>query len=236
MLPVGPLRTSQWSDETEGAVSCWARCRFALLGIVLSLLTVGCDLFPTERTVVEGEFEGLAIGAGKDETFGWLQSRGHTLVGAYLVSPARATSRSELGVLGHAEAIVVRAAQSSEGVSVTVRFGGDVVNWSLVSVPIRDEYGHYFVEGASRERVLQGIDALMNAYRNLEAFESIPLSPKELTTDISLIDGITDTPLAEFDLWRVSYVDKERKRSQSLQLYFGEGGLDKIIFRSSPGY
>lgn len=92
-----------------------------LLMIVLFPLLVGCDFLPTKRTVVVGEFEGLTIGSGKYETFEWLHARGHTLVGAYLVNPARASRGSQLGVLVHAEAVVVNGGRGSEGVAVIDR-------------------------------------------------------------------------------------------------------------------
>lgn len=207
-----------------------------LLMVMLSPLFVGCDWLPTKRTVVRGDFEGLPIGAGKDDAFVWLQERRHTLVGPHIVNPARATRGSQLGVLAHAERIVVGGGRGSEGVSVSVEFDADEVTWVLVSVPIREEYGHYFEVGTSREQVLEGIAALMKTYHNLVAFESIPGPPQQNTVDVSSIQGIAGTPLAKFDRWRVSYVDKERKRSQSLELFFDDGRLEKIVFRSSPGY
>lgn len=205
--------------------------RWLLLVAITAWPIAGCDSVPKSRTVTAGTYEGLPIGASKQDVLSWLQARGHsTGILVDLVSPPRASHKEELRSLASARAIHV----SGPMFAVNVDFDGGAVSVSHCSPTIRPRFGMHFAVGSSREDVLIGIGKLMDEFHNVVAWEVIP-STIRATVSVRERRAVLDERLDEFDLWEIGYVRKERF-SVNVLFYFADNRLVKVKHREYLGY
>lgn len=205
--------------------------RWLLLVAAAAWAISGCDWVPRSKTVTSGAYEGLQIGASKEEVVNWLQARGNSMgIRVDLVSPPRLTHKEELESLASSRAIHV----SGPVFAVIVDFDGDSVSVSHSSPTIRPRFGAHFAVGSSREDVLAGIGKLMDEFQDVVAREVIPSTIK---TSVSVRERreILDERLAEYDLWEIGYVRKERF-SVNVLFYFADNRLVKVEHLEYLGY
>lgn len=205
--------------------------RWLLLAASAALIFAGCDWVPRSKTVTTGTYEGLQIGASKEEVVNWLQAQGHpTGVTVHLVDPPRATSTDGLDSLAFATAI--RA--TGRAFAVNLHFERDEVVRAIISPMLRDRFGSYFEVGTSREQAITGIAMLMDEYTDVVAWEVIPSTIKR-TVPVGEPGSILDEKLAKFDLWEIGYVRRD-SFSVSVWFHFADGRLVKVEHFEDYGY